>query len=108
MTERLGNLIFKILLSMLECNDVGLQHGMLSRLAEIVSKHVNEILTVDYLSVPPTTTVPMTLSCPCHEAGLFRFVRMSEEQMENLKELSRHELLALKEIHLTGQASDKG
>ena len=33
---------------------------------------------------------------------------MSEEQMENLKELSRHELLALKEIHLTGQASDKG
>jgi len=28
--------------------------------------------------------------------------------MENLKELSRHELLALKEIHLTGQASDKG
>jgi hypothetical protein len=33
---------------------------------------------------------------------------MSEEQMENLKELSRLELLALKEIHLTGQASDKG
>jgi hypothetical protein len=28
--------------------------------------------------------------------------------MENLKELSRHEPLALKEIHLTGQASDKG
>jgi hypothetical protein len=50
----------------------------------------------------------MILSCPCHEAGLFRFVGMSEEQMENLKELSRHELLALKEIHLTGQASDKG
>jgi len=39
MTERLGNLIFEILLSMLECNDVGSQHGMLSRLAEIVSKH---------------------------------------------------------------------
>ena len=33
---------------------------------------------------------------------------MSEEQTENLKELSRHEPLALKEIHLTGQASDKG
>jgi len=33
---------------------------------------------------------------------------MSEEQMENLKELSRHEPLALKEIHLTSQASEKG
>ena len=27
--------------------------------------------------------------------------------MENISELSRHELLALKEIYLTGQASDK-
>jgi hypothetical protein len=27
--------------------------------------------------------------------------------MQNIKELSRHELLALKEIYLTGQASDK-
>ena len=27
--------------------------------------------------------------------------------MENISELSRHELLALKEIYLTGQTSDK-
>ena len=43
------------------------------------------------------------MSCRCHNENV-RSGRIEEERVEVMEDLSVRELLALKEIHLTGQA----